>query len=347
MTEMPVIDVSALRADPDVTGGAARATAAAIDGACRASGFFLVTGHGIDPERYRRLDAEARSFFALPTAAKETVAMARGGRAWRGWFPEGGELTSGRADRKEGLYLGEDLGPDDPRVRAGLPLHGPNLLPDDLLPALRGAVDDWIDAMTGLGHLLVRAIGVGLGLTPSWFDEHLTAEPTVLLRLFRYPPGDGDEDWGVGEHTDYGLVTILAHDGRPGLEVRTADGWIPVPSVDGSFVVNLGDMLDRMTGGRYRSTPHRVRSTTAADGGRDDRISIPFFFDPSWDAEVAALPLTDPAPDDDRASRWDGASVHEWQGTYGDYLTAKVAKVFPALGADVLDGGGSPTPDLP
>lgn len=345
MTEVPVVDLSALRADPEVTGPDARATADAIDRACRSSGFFLVTGHGVDPARHRRLDGAARAFFALPAEAKESVAMARGGRAWRGWFPEGGELTSGRPDGKEGLYLGEDLGPDDPRVRAGWPLHGPNLLPDELVPELRGAVDDWIDAMTALGHLLVRAIGVGLGLRPTWFDDHLTTTPTILLRLFRYPPTDDADRWGVGEHTDYGLVTILAHDGRPGLEVRTADGWTPVPAVDGSFVVNIGDMLDRMTGGRYRSTPHRVR---AGDGATDteDRISIPFFFDPSWTARVAALPLADPAPDDDRSSRWDGASVHDWQGTYGDYLTTKVAKVFPALGADVLDGGDAPTPDL-
>lgn len=335
MSDMPVIDVSALRTDPDVRSAYGRAVAEAVDQACRDSGFFLVTGHGVDEDRYRCLDRAARRFFALPASAKEEVAMARGGRAWRGWFPEGGELTSGRPDRKEGLYLGEDLRLDDPRVLDGRPLHGPNLLPDALVPELRGAVDGWIAAMTGLGHLLVRALGVGLGLTPSWFDEHLTAEPTILLRVFRYPAAGDEEGWGVGEHTDYGLLTILAHDGRPGLEVRTTGGWTPVPAVDGSFVVNIGDMLDRMTGGRYRSTPHRVRSVGVP--GDDDRISIPFFFDPSWTAEVAPIPLTGPPPADDRSSRWDGASVHDGRGPYGDYLTAKVAKVFPALGADVLD----------
>lgn len=343
MPDFPVIDLTALRADPDVVGDAARAVATAVDRACRDTGFLLVTGHGIDAQRHDRLDRAARAFFALPEATKAEVAMARGGRAWRGWFPEGGELTSGRPDRKEGLYLGEDLGPDDPRVQADLPLHGANLLPDDAVVDLRPAVDDWLAAMTDLGHLLVRAFAVGLGLPPSWFDDHLTSDPTILLRLFRYPtlsPAEADAGaatWGVGEHTDYGLLTILAHDGRPGLEVRTADGWIEVPAVVGSFVVNLGDMLDRMTGGRYRSTPHRVRAVVAPEG-TPDRISIPFFFDPSWDVEIAPLPLPDPAPDDDAPTRWDGASVHEWSGTYGDYLTAKVAKVFPALGADVLDG---------
>jgi polar amino acid transport system ATP-binding protein len=89
-------------------------------------------------------------------------------------------------------------------------------------------------------------------------------------------------------------------------------------------------MLDRMTGGRFRSTPHRVRNTS----GRS-RLSFPFFFDPSFDAPVEPLPVAGPPPDD-AVSRWDGASPHLWQGTYGDYLLAKVARVFPELGREVL-----------
>ena len=196
--------------------------------------------------------------------------------------------------------------------------------------------------MTGLGHALCRGVAVGLGLDADWFDRHLTADPTVLFRIFEYPARPAvDDGWGVAEHTDYGLLTILAHDGTPGLQVRAPGaGWIDVPAVDGGFVVNLGDMLERMTGGRYRSTPHRVRSPEATDppvAGARDRLSFPFFFDPGWDAEVGPLPL-DPEPsrsgqvDGEEPARWDGANVHDWSGTYGDYLTAKVAKVFPALG---------------
>ena len=111
----------------------------------------------------------------------------------------------------------------------------------------------------------------------------------------------------------------------PGLEVRTTTGWEAVPPIDDGFVVNLGDMLERMTDGRYRSTPHRVRHT-----GAGDRVSLAFFFDPSWDAEVVPLPL-DGAPAPDRGPRWDGASPFAWEGTYGDYLVSKVAKVFPGL----------------
>ena len=117
--------------------------------------------------------------------------MARGGRAWRGWFPVGGELTSGRPDRKEGIYFGAELGPDDPRVSAGLPLHGPNLFP--ARPAgLRDAVLAYMAAMTDLGHLLASAIARALGLADDWFATHLTADPTVLFRIFHYPPAGAD-----------------------------------------------------------------------------------------------------------------------------------------------------------
>jgi isopenicillin N synthase-like dioxygenase len=320
--QIPVIDLAAVLAGSTTT-------PADLDRACRDTGFFLLTGHGVPPELLADLDAAARSFFALPEATKAAVAMTQGGRAWRGWFPEGGELTSGRVDHKEGIYFGRELPAEDPRVAAGLPLHGPNLFPE--APAdLRDLVLTWIDEMTRVGHGLARAVSLGLGLDAGWIDQHLTYDPTILFRIFRYPARPAtDPDWGVGEHTDYGLLTILATDGTPGLEVRTSSGWLAVPHVPGTFVVNIGDMLDRMTGGRYRSTPHRVRHSAGPDGG--DRLSFPFFFDPAWDAAVAPLPLPDPAPEDDHDHRWDGASVHQWSGTYGQYLTDKVAKVFPGL----------------
>jgi isopenicillin N synthase-like dioxygenase len=337
---LPVIDVGPLvagvgrhQADEHELAAARR-----MDAACRDRGFFLIRGHGVAPGRLDELDRASRAFFALPVDVKAEIAMPVGRRAWRGWFPEGGELTSGRPDRKEGVYFGRDLPPDDPRVRAGTPLHGPNLR-STAVPALAPAVDAWMAEAERVGHAVVRGLALRLGLAPTWFDDHLTTDPTVLFRIFRYPSRSGpatDDSWGVGEHTDYGLVTILAHDGTPGLQVRaTKGGWLDVPAVDGTFVVNLGDMLERMTGGAYRSTPHRVRHA----GGPGDRLSFPFFFDPAWDAEVRPVPGVVGADDGggDADDRWDGASVHEWSGTYGDYLTAKVAKVFPEL-ADELEG---------
>lgn len=335
MESLPIIDLSPLRDLDDVAGR--QKVAQAVDGACREVGFFLIAGHDVPMAALNRLDSAARRFFALPTDRKDEVSMRRGGRAWRGWFPEGNELTSGRPDHKEGLYLGTDLPAEDPRVRAGLPLHGPNLLPDLDVPELRPAADEWMKHMTNLGHLLTSLLAQGLGLPADWFRRHLTADPTVLFRIFRYPalPANHPSDqagWSVGEHSDYGLITILAHDGRPGLQVRVGPNrWVEVRAEPDMFVVNIGDMLDRLTGGRYRSTPHRVMHT-----GTGDRLSFPFFFDPSWDAEIIAPPLTGAAPADDAGHRWDQTSVHEFSGTYGQYLSAKVAKVFPTLATKLL-----------
>ena len=318
---------------PLVTGeGDRAAVAAAIDAACRAHGFFYLSGHGVADDLQQRLDRSARAFFALPDAEKAAIGMDAGGRAWRGWFPFEGELTSGRADRKEGIYFGAELDDRDPRVRTGTPLHGANLFPAQV-PDLRPAVLEYLEAMTGLGHAVLRGVALGLGLDEGWFHANLTADPLVLFRIFRYPPEAGiqDANWGVAEHTDYGLLTMLRQDDLGGLEVHAPSGWIDAPPIPGTFVCNLGDMLERMTGGRYRSTPHRVRNRS--DG---DRLSFPFFFDPAWDAEVLPVPLEGEGAAEARA-RWDGGDVFAFDGTYGEYLLGKVGRVFPDLRATVLD----------
>jgi isopenicillin N synthase-like dioxygenase len=208
-------------------------------------------------------------------------------------------------------------------------LHGSNLFPRQV-PELGPAVLAHLEAMTSLAQRLLEGMAVGLGLERAWFAENLTADPLVLFRIFRYPPApSASTDWGVGEHTDYGLLTLLGQDDSGGLEVRTAAGWRAAEPIPDSFVCNLGDMLERLTRGRYRSTPHRVRNASRAD-----RLSFPFFLDPSWDAAIEPLPIAD-AVGDDPSSRWDDASVHGELGTYGEYVTAKVAKVFPILAADV------------
>ena len=114
--------------------------------------------------------------------------------------------------------------------------------------------------------------------------------------------------------------------------MKSRSRWVPAPPVEGSFVCNIGDMLDRMTGGLYRSTPHRVRNPAPRA-----RLSFPFFFDPNFFARVQPIDLSGrELPPDDRDERWDKASVHAFEGTYGDYLLAKVGKVFPQLRAAVL-----------
>jgi isopenicillin N synthase-like dioxygenase len=316
---LPVIDVEALTGDREVD---------ALRQACEAHGFFFVTNHGIDRSLELRLENLTHELFALPPDALERLSMPRGGLAWRGWFPLGGELTSGVPDVKEGVYFGDELGEDDPRVRARLPMHGRNLFPAEL-PELRTVVLEWISVQRKLAHRVLQGLAASLGLPRTHFERTLTRDPLSLFRIFHYPPPrDGErERWGVGEHTDYGLLTLLKQDDCGGLEVKTPQGWVDATPLPGTFVCNLGDMLDRMTGGRYRSTPHRVRNTS----GRD-RYSWPYFFDPSFDARVEPLPgvLVRPV-EQDAAERWDRASVHTLQGTYGEYLRAKVSRVFPNL----------------
>jgi isopenicillin N synthase-like dioxygenase len=305
MRSLPVIDMAQL--DP-----------AAIERAGRDSGFFYVAGHGVPPALIERLDRASRAFFELPLEQKLEIAMARGGRAWRGFFPVGGELTSGRPDLKEGLYFGTES-PE------GLPLHGPNLFPAQV-PELREAVHAYIEELTRVAQTVLGGVATSLGLDEDYFKSRYTANPTILFRVFHYPPSPPDsDDWGVGEHTDYGLLTLLLQDANGGLQVRTPDGWIDAPPIPGTFVCNIGDMLDRMTGGWYRSTPHRVRNVSG-----NERLSFPFFFDPDFTAEVPPLPGR-AAVGDDGVARWDGQDLRAFEGTYGDYLTAKVAKVFPDL----------------
>ena len=137
-----------------------------IEAACREHGFFYVTGHGVAPDLLARLAAACAAFFELPLADKMEIAMAHGGPAWRGYFPVGAELTSGQPDLKEGLYFGAELGDEDPRVRAGLPLHGRNLFPRQV-PGLRDAVLAYLDALTALAQAVLRGVALSLGLEPG------------------------------------------------------------------------------------------------------------------------------------------------------------------------------------
>ena len=314
--QVPIIDIGASDAPQ------------AIDRACRTTGFFALAGHGIPTSLRTELLAAARSLFALSPERKQAVALAHGGTAWRGWFALGDELTSGVPDLKEGFYVGREL------ASSPLALHGPNIWPPEV-PELQSTVTAWMEAMEELGQRTLAAMATGLGLDEHWFRSGITADPTVLFRIFRYPPHpDGAADrWGVGEHSDYGLLTLLAHDGTPGLEVNVRGAWVDVVPDPALIVCNLGDMLDRLTLGRYRSTAHRVRNVAG-----HDRISLPFFLDPSWDAVVEPLPLDDgwEAPTE-RSQRWDRADLTTIDGPYGEWLLAKVRQVFPQLADVVLD----------
>jgi len=328
-SHIPVIDISALVCGREDC----HEVATRIGQACRDCGFFYIVGHGVDEHLQLRLEEVSQQFFARDLETKLQISMSHGGKAWRGYFPVGGELTSGKPDLKEGIYFGAELKEDHPLVKAGTPMHGPNLFPPNM-PQFREIVVDYMAAMTRVGHSLMAAIALSLGVEESYFADRYTSDPLILFRIFNYPPPSPNREiessLGVGEHTDYGLLTILRQDMSGGLEVKTKSHWVAAPPIPNSFVCNIGDMLDRMTGGHYLSTPHRVQNPAG-----HNRLSFAFFFDPNFNAEVRPIRI-DAEVKDNKEERWDRVSVHEFRGTYGDYLLSKVSKVFPELRREVL-----------
>lgn len=301
---LPVIDLSPLE-----SGGPWRDhVAAQIDWAASELGFFYVTGHGVEQGIIDSMLQFSQSFFRMREESKLRIHVSRGGRALRGYFPVGGELTAGHPDLREGLYFGEEHPEDDERVRAGVPLHGRNLFPE--LPGFRESTLEYMQALTGLGHRLMSAIGRGLRRGDTYFVDRYTGQPTTLFRIFNYPPAADAacRKWGVEEHTDYGLITLVYQDEVGGLQVKHGSSWIDVPPVPGSFVVTVGDILEQLTGGRYASAVHRV-----INHPQRSRVSMPFFFDPHFDAPLSTA------------------------GTYGDYLLGRFAKIYAGVGP--LAGG--------
>lgn len=263
--------------------------AAQIGRACREIGFFYIKNHGIAQSEIDAVYAQAKRFFDLPVAEKEKSAIEKS-TCHRGWFRLGGEnldpAKQAQGDFKEGFKIGRDLPPDHERVKAGLPLHGPDVWPD--LPGWQSVMQGYYDKMVDLGALLLSAFAVSLGLKPDYFFPWLGITMTTLGPL-HYPPQSGritEARLGAGAHTDFGCLTLLHQDNAGGLQVQGLDGtWLDAPPIPGTFVVNIGDMMERWTNGVFRSTPHRVINISG-----QERYSLPFFFDPDFYAPVECLP---------------------------------------------------------
>jgi isopenicillin N synthase-like dioxygenase len=278
---IPVIDVS----HPDAP--------AAIDRACRTVGFFQIVGHGLDPAAEAAAWEASREFFALPTEDKLAVSIADGDAY--GYGPYRAERLAASLgavtppDLKETFSIGPEAGEaaisDDPAsafVFSATPW--PTALPG-IGPTLRAYYDD----LARLVDRLMGLMAVGLGLDADHFvpfiDRHTSA-----LRLLHYPDLAGvapePGQLRAGAHSDYGTLTLLRQSG-PGLQVVGVDGgWHDVPVVDGAYVVNIGDALERWTNDRWRSTLHRV---VIPEVGSGDRQSIAFFHNANWDAVIDCL----------------------------------------------------------
>lgn len=280
---IPVVDLA-----PFLSGGDRRAAVAEVGRACREVGFLYVRNHGVPDDLIARVFAAATSYFALPLADKMGQHIKKSPHH-RGYFPLFEENTDPNltADLKEGFDLAMELGPDDPDVRKGTPLHGPNVWPG-ALPGFRDTCLAYHGAMTDLARTLLRAFALALDIDEFFFRDKVS-KPLAQLRLLHYPPQTGHVEsrtLGCGAHTDYGCLTILAQDGNGGLQLQNCRGdWIEAPPIPGTFVINVGDQMARWTNDIFPSTPHRVINTS----GRE-RYSIPFFFDPNYDAHIACLP---------------------------------------------------------
>jgi isopenicillin N synthase-like dioxygenase len=274
---IPVIDLAT-----SDTASLGRAMLAAAE----ATGFFYVSGHGVDQALIDAVFALSHRFFAAPQAEKDRLAV----NPWHRGFIRAGEAkmyATSRPDLKESFIWGLDTAtgraePDE----FGTP---PNQWPD-FLPEMRPLLTRYFDTVNGVGWTLLRAFAAALDLPEDSFVRHI-ARPTSRGSLIFYPPQPpdlGHDQFGVAPHTDWGCLTLLYQDQTGGLEVRGHDGWVAATPIPGTYVVNVGDLLARWTNDRFRSTPHRVVNRS----GRQ-RLSCAVFVDPDRDTLIA--PVLQPA----------------------------------------------------
>jgi isopenicillin N synthase-like dioxygenase len=269
--------------------------ARALGDAFERYGFVVVSDPGLSPALIADANAQAKAFFALPEATKRAYAIP-GGAGQRGYTAFGREAAKGadRHDLKEFWHVGREL-------RPGHPFHAQ--MPDNVwpaeLPGFRAATQGLYDALEALGAKLLRAVASHLGLHADAFQDAVR-DGNSVLRLLHYPPVPHDAP-GVraGAHEDINTITLLLGAEEAGLELLDRDGrWLPVDPPPGAVVVNIGDMLQRLTNHVLPSTTHRVVNPPPERRGIA-RYSMPFFLHFRPDFEIATLPgcVSDERPD--------------------------------------------------
>ena len=293
---IPVIDLSAAF---DGSPEAKRATAAEIDATCRETGFFTIKGHGVPSAAMLGLRDEANAFFALPLAEKRRAAPPDPATP-RGYRALGIEaLSSGNAietppDLKEYYHFGRETWPDEPYYCAG---DGPSYFIRNIWPVVPAgfalAADHYYRSMEVLAAQMMGLTALALDLPETFFadkiDRHITAMRLNFYPEQTAPPAPGQ--LRAGDHTDYGLFTILNGENVPGgLQVKTRRGeWIDVETDPETFVVNIGDLLMRWTNDRWVSNVHRVVNPPDGVAARAKRLSIAFFQHPNYDALIECV----------------------------------------------------------
>jgi isopenicillin N synthase-like dioxygenase len=298
-TKIPTIDIAALfDRDP----AARRRVAEEIGKACEEVGFFYIAGHGVPRTLIDRVYARSAEFHHSPVELRETVHVQRS-QGNRGWLPSALAFH----DPDPELYrlvpaaeahdyiasprlhsafdLSFDVPADDPDFLAGNIMVVPNQWPD-WLPGFRDDVMEYFNAVMGVGNQLFRAFALALDLPENFFVDK-AKKPTSQLRLLHYPPNDlpmSPKHLGISAHSDFECFTIL-NQRSPGLQVmNSADEWVEAPPIDGTFIVNVGDLIEGWTNGRFKATQHRVVNI-----GKE-RYSLPLFFAVDYHTVVEPLP---------------------------------------------------------
>lgn len=332
---LPVIDISPFLHNSIENEGLRQETAKAIHSACRDYGFFYLNiSSYVDPAEPEYLMDLGHRFFALPQAEKDKYHLYNEDGA-RGYARLKENITNGKADNHEGLDLYKPV--DDPDKMK--PVWGTNQWPEN--PSdFREKFEIWVEKMKKLGEIVMRAMAMGLGMTEDeWLDLKSKVDNSFwVMRIIGYPPLPNDHDgFSCGAHKDYGCLTFLAADStpsalqvllrNPGLtqadttglpveELGEKGAWINADPIAGCVVCNIGEMWEVWTNGLYKSTLHRV-----VHRGSNYRVSVPFFFEPNFNAHVQPLAA---------ALRLQGGQpTKEYLPVvYGEFLLKKVANNF-------------------
>ncbi len=303
---IPVIDIGSLR-----DGSGAAEVGKALHQASQDVGFIYIKNHGIPDDLITRAHTAALAFFRQPEEVKGRVAISE---SHRGWLRMGGAVMGDdlHYDLKESFLWGTEDGAGN--APTDHPLRGVNIWPDGVAH-FRDVSKTYFDQAHLVAFDLMRGFALGLGLEEDFFLSS-PGKPLSRASYVYYPsqPAHPRRDqYGAGPHTDFGVLTVLCQDPIGGLQVQDlTGGWIDARPMDGTLVINVGDLLQRWTGGAYRSTPHRVIN----DSGQE-RLSLVLAYDPGPDTIVDAhqvLGTTD--------------GIVEAPISCGDYLTSRFRRAF-------------------
>jgi len=283
--KIPIIDIAPL-VIPNNNSKLIKKTGDEIRDACKNVGFFYIKNHQIPQSHLDTLIPEIRKFFNLSIEEKMKIHISNSD-IFRGYTPLGTELTNNQYDWHECVDFGLDLKPNDPEVISSKPLSGSNQWPENQHNFKKVLEKHW-DFMIILGRMITQGLAISLGLSKNYFAPFITKSHSYM-RISNYPrygntlkKNIGD---GIGEHIDYGFLTILLQDSVGGLEIKTSNNeWFSAPIIPGTFLINIGHMIQRWTNDYYRATIHRVIPPKHAT-----RCSLPFFFEPDFDTVVAPL----------------------------------------------------------